>query len=167
MPFDAVFSGNPPGSFPAGGATVVEGFDTANMVSWISTPSGGWAPQPGGITARATVNSQTANNANVLTYAVPVTGFYEINYYEVSVNAPTAATLPSVTATFTEAVLGTSTTSTSPTVTGVGAAGVVGSGVLNVYAKVGTNIVVATTAYNAGSGTALSYDVLARIQYLG
>jgi hypothetical protein len=166
MPYDAIFNGTPPSYFPASSNTVAEGIDTSNPCEWVNAGQG-WTPIPGGVVSKATVNSLSANNANVVTYAVPVTGLYEINFYEVSINTPTGATLPGVSATFTEAVLGTSTTTTSPTVGSISASNAVNSGVLNVYAKAGTNIVVATTGYAAGSGTALQYDVLARIQYLG
>ena len=111
--------------------------------------------------------AQTGNNANVLTKAITAAGLYEVELYEVSANAPTSATLPAITVTYTDAETSGSITLTLADVTAVSAANVTHQGSFTVNAAASSNIVVATTSYAAGSGTALSYNVKARVTTLG
>ena len=111
--------------------------------------------------------AQVANNANVLTAAITASGVYGVELYEVSANAPTNATLPAITVTYTDADTSGSITLTLADVTAVGAANVTNQGRFTINAKASSNVVVATTSYAAGSGTALSYNVKARITNLG
>ena len=87
--------------------------------------------------------------------------------YEVSTNTPTAATLPAITVTYTDLDSNASVTDTLADVGSVASAGVVNQGSFLVNVKVGGTIVVATTSYDAGSGTALTYTVKARVSYRG
>lgn len=144
------------------------GLDTLLGVGYLSAGNG-WVPQVPATISKADIASATANNANVLTYAVPshMSGVYRISIYESSVNAPTAATLPAVTAVFFDQDTAVSTTATFASLGSVGAAGVINSGSLIVSALGGHNIVIATTSYAAGSGTALAYNAHIRIDYMG
>jgi hypothetical protein len=119
------------------------------------------------VVSKAVASAQVANNANVLTFTAPSTGLYEVNLYEVSTNTPTAATLPAITATYTDADSNASVTQTLADVGSVAAAGVANSGSFLVNLKAGGTVVVATTSYAAGSGTALAYTAKARVSYRG
>jgi hypothetical protein len=152
-----IFTQGPP-TIPAPAGTNIDCLDITNNVGYVSTNSG-WQPVTTSV-AKAVVAAQAANNANVVTYAVPVTGLYEVNYYLVSTNA-TSGTIPAVSVAFTEALLGTATTAASGTLAS-SASNTVSTGVLNVYAKAGTNIVVSTTGW-----ASLTYDAVIRIQALG
>lgn len=165
---NAVFNG-PPSNFvaPASGQPNT-GLDAVNGVEYYTGPvSNGWLPVTSTV-ARANAQAQVANNANLLTYVVPASAIYEIDYHAISVNTPTAATLAGLSATYTDADTGvTASVSIAATSNNVGAPGVVNNGVLVVHPKVGTNLVLATTNYGAGSGTALSYNAYVRVSFLG
>ena len=168
MAFDYVFQGAP-SSVSAPAATVCEGLDSVNGVGYYSSPSSsGWRVVTQNV-AKALAKGQTANNSNVLTYAVPVTGTYQVSLYEVSTNVPTAATLPAVTVTYTDNQSNTAVTDTLADVTGVGAKGIVNEGSFLVDVAAGGNIVVATASYAAGSdgSNPLAYAIKALISFVG
>lgn len=163
MGFDTISKGAPTGS----SGTTANAIDQVNGVAYFSSPTvAGWQPVTSTV-AKANILAQVANNANVLTYAVPQSAIYEIDIHEISANVPTGATLPSITATYTDADTGTAATATLPVVASVSALGVVNNGVLVVHPKAGTNLVIASTGYAAGSGTALQYNTYVRVSYLG
>lgn len=162
-----VFNGNPNllSAVAAGGSAEAPNLaiDTQDGTIFLSAGNG-WVPLSN-VAQKAIASAQVANNANVLTFTAPISGLYEVDLYEVSINTPTAATLPAITVTYTDLDASASVTDTLASVGSVAAAGVVnqGSFLVNVAAK-GT-IVVATASYAAGSGTALSYTVKARVLY--
>ena len=164
-----VFQGNPNilGAVAAGGESNAPNLaiDTVDGTIFLSAGNG-WVPLSN-VAQRAVASAQVANNANVLTFTAPASGLYEISLYEVSTNTPTAATLPAITVVYTDLDANASVTETLADVGSVAAAGVVNQGrfLANVAAR-GT-IVIATTSYAAGSGTALSYTVKARVSYRG
>ena len=164
-----VFQGNPNilGAVAAGGSSIAPNvaIDTVDGTLFVSAGNG-WVPLSG-VAQKAVASAQVANNANVLTFTAPVNGLYEVNLYEVSTNTPTAATLPAITVTYTDLDSNASVTDTLADVGSVAAAGVVNQGSFLVSVKAGGTIVVATTSYNAGSGTALAYTVKARVSYRG
>ncbi len=167
MAFDSIFQGAP--SAVAAGNTpqyAALGVDTVNNVLYISAGAG-WVPVGGGSVSAATAAAQVANNANVLTFTVPQSGLYSITGYEVSTNTPTAATLPSITAVYTDvATAGSVTATVVASKASVSAAGSTNSGTITVNAVGGTTIVIATASYAAGSGTALAYTVKANISFI-
>lgn len=163
MGFDTVSKGAPTGASGSSAHSI----DQVNGVAYFSGPNtNGWQVITSTV-AKSNVLAQVANNANVLTYAVPASAIYEIDIHEISANVPTGATLPSITATYTDADTGTSATATLAVVAAVSALGVVNNGVLVVHPKVGTNLVIASTGYAAGSATALSYNLYVRVSSLG
>jgi hypothetical protein len=163
--FDTYGSGNPT-KIPAPAATVTNYLDTFNNAIWISTGQG-WNPSSPSLNAKAHVTAQVANNTNILTYTVPVVGMYRVSLYEVSTNTPTGATLPAFTVVFTDSDSATVVTDTLADVTGVSAIGAVNQGQFLVSVAAAGTIVVATTSYAAGSGTALAYAVKVRVEYVG
>lgn len=166
MGFDAVFSG-----FPAGAASPslapALGVDTTNYNGYLLGGPNGNVPFAPSTVSKTVLRAQVANVANVLTYAVPTTGLYRVDLYEVAANVATGATLPAVTVVYTEADTTGTITQTLASVGSVSAANVVSQGTFLVNAGPVSNIVIATTSYAAGSGTALSYNIKARITYLG
>lgn len=166
MAFDKIFQGVP-SNIVAGNAPQFAslGVDTVNNTLYISAGNG-WVAANGVVSA-AQATAQVANNANVQTFAAAQAGVYEVDLFEVSTNTPTGATLPAITVTYTEALSGASVTFTLASVGSVSAAGVVNQGQVFVNVAAGSNIVIATTSYAAGSGTALAYAIKTRIQYVG
>ena len=164
-----VFQGNPNllGNVPAGGSTIAPnvGIDTVDLTLFVSAGAG-WVPLTG-VAQKAIASAQVANNANVLTFTAPASGLYEVSLYEVSTNVPTSATLPAITLVYTDLDANVSVTETLADVTAVSAAGVVNQGRFLVNLKAGGTVVIATTSYAAGSGTALAYTVKARVSYKG
>ena len=165
-----VFQGNPNalGVVASGGSTTAPnvGIDTVDGVLFMSVGNG-WQPLSGTV-QRSVASAQVANNANVSTFTAPVSGLYEVQLYEVSTNTPTGGALPAMTATYTDPSSNTSVTQTiAATASTVGAAGVVNQGRLLVNLKAGGTVVMATSSYVAGGGTALAYDVKSRVSYLG
>jgi len=164
-----VFNGNPntSGVLAQGGLTNAPnlGIDTANGTIYLSAGAG-WVPLTG-VAQKAIASAQAGNNANVTTFTAPAAGLYEVDLYAVSTNTPTAATLPAMTATYTDADSNASVTQTIADVGSVASPGVVNSGKLFVNLKAGGTVVVATTSYDAGSGTALTYNVKSRVSFLG
>lgn len=157
-----VFQGNPNslGVAAAGGSQVAPNvaLDSVDGTLFMSTGSG-WTPLTG-VAAKGAAASQTAADANVLTFAVPVSGMYEINFYTVQATA-TSGTLPAVDVAFTDATLASAATAAVAGVATTGK-GQSQSGVINVNAQAGTNIVVST-----GAPTSLTYNIQVRISYLG
>lgn len=164
-----VFQGNPNtlGVVASGGSTVAPnvGIDTIDATLFLSAGAG-WVPLTG-VAQKAVATAQVANNANVLTFTAPATGIYEINLYEVSTNTPTGATLPAMTATFTDANAAVSVTETVASVGTVSAAGVTDQGILLANVAADGTIVIATTGYVAGTGAALAYTIKVRVSYRG
>ena len=164
-----VFQGNPSllGVVAAGGSSIAPnlGVDTVDNTIYISAGAG-WVPLTG-VALRSIASAQVANNANVTTFTAPASGLYQVDLYEVSTNVPTGATLPAVTVTYTDLDSNTSVTDTLADVTTVSAAGVVNQGRFLVNVAAGATVVVATTSYAAGSGTALAYTIKVRISYRG
>ena len=163
--FNYIGSGNPTSVIDASGQ-IANYLDTFNVSLWFNVGNG-WVPDSAGLVSKKALLAQAANVSNVLTYAVLANGLYKVSLYEVSSNTPTAATLPAITVVYTDLDTAGSITDTLASVGSVSSAGVVNQGSFIVNAGVGTNIVIATTSYAAGSGTALSYNIKARIQYLG
>lgn len=166
MSLNAVFQG-PPANVPSPGAAAALGLDEVNGNLYYTSPqSSGWQSITTSI-SKSVALAQAANNANLLTYTVPATGLYRVDYYSVSTNTPTGATLPNASVVFTDTNTGASTTAATADLGSVSAANTVNSGSVIVNAKVGTTIVVSTANYAAGSGTALAYNAKSRIEYLG
>ena len=164
-----VFNGNPNllGAVAAGGSADAPNLaiDTQDGTIFLSAGNG-WVPLSN-VAQRAIASAQTGNNTNVLTFTAPVSGLYQVDLYEVSINTPTSATLPAITVTYTDLDSATAVTDTVADVGSVSAPGVVNQGefLVNVAAK-GT-IVIATASYAAGGGTALSYTIKVRVLYRG
>lgn len=160
MPLDYQFSGPPLNvGGPADGLGL--GADNFNNVLYLISQSGNFPLAPS-VLSKSTALAQVANNANVVTYTVPITGMYLITGYEVITTA-TSGTLPAIVATYTDADTGVSTTQT--VVASLAVAGTIGlntsaSGSIN--AKAGTTIVISTTGY-----VTVTYNVRVRIAYLG
>lgn len=164
---NAVFNGPPSNTVTPSPRQPNAGLDAVNGVIYFTGPNtNGWSPTTS-VTAKSGLTAQVANNANVLTYAVTKTGVFVVDLYEVSTNTPTDATLPAITVTYTDADSNASVTQTLADVTSVSAAGVVSQGQFVIRPLVGTNVVIATTSYNAGSGTALAYAVHTRLEAQG
>jgi hypothetical protein len=166
MALDRIFQGQP-SNIAAGNSAqyAALGLDTVNNALYVSAGQG-WVPATGAA-GGATATAQAANNANVLTFTAQAAGLYKVNLYEVSTTAPTAATLPAITVVYTDADSATAVTDTLASVGSVGAKGVVNQGDFAVSVAAGGTIVIATTSYAAGSGTALAYAIRAKITYLG
>jgi hypothetical protein len=165
-----VFQGNPNvlGAVPSGGSPTAPNVavDTVDSSLFINAGNG-WQPMTV-VAQRSIASAQVANNANVSTFTAPVSGLYEVQLYEVSTNTPTSGALPAMTATYTDLDSNTAVTQTiAATASTVGAPGVVNQGRLLVNLKAGGTVVVATSSYVAGSGTALAYNVKSRVSYLG
>lgn len=164
MSFDAVFAGYPTGMASPSAAPAF-GVDTTNFNGYLNSKTG-WVPFAPSTVAKAVSLGAVANNANLLTYAAPVTGLYKVDFYETSANAPTGATLPALTIAYTDGDTAGSITSTLASAS-ASAANVVNQGTFLINAAAASNIVLATTSYAAGSGTALAFNVKVRITYLG
>lgn len=164
-----VSQGNPNtlGVIASGGSSIAPNvlIDTVDGTLFQSVGNG-WVPLTG-VISKVIASAQVANNANVLTFTAPASGLYEVDLYEVSTNTPTAATLPAITVVYTDLDSATAVTDTLADVASVSAAGVVNSGRFLVNLAAGGTIVIATTSYAAGSGTALAYTVKARVSYRG
>lgn len=162
--FNMIFEGSP-NAFQPAIAGPGSAIDCVNGVAYYSgNNTAGWTPITA-VLAKSDTKGLTANNANLLTFVAPYTAAYVVSFYEVSTNTPTGATLPSITLTYTDADSGVSVTLTSADATAVSSAGVVVQGSLLARAAAGTNIVLATTNYAAGSGTALAYSANTRILF--
>jgi hypothetical protein len=164
-----VFQGNPNvlGAVAAGGSALAPNvaIDTVDGTLFASTGNG-WVPLTG-VAQKAVASAQVANNANVLTFTAPVAGIYQVDLYEVSTNTPTGATLPAITVVYTDLDSSASVTDTLSSVASVSAAGVVNQGRFLVNVAAAGTVVIATTSYAAGSGTALAYTVKVRVSYRG
>lgn len=165
MSFNSVFSGYPVSiASPANAPSF--GVDTTNYNGYLNSANG-WVPFAPSTVSKTVLRAQAANVANVLTYAVQTVGLYRVDLYVVSANVPVGATLPAVTVVYADADTTGSITQTLASVGSVAAANVVNQGTFLLNAGPVSNIVIATTSYAAGSGTALSYNIKARITYLG
>lgn len=156
-----VFAG-PPVGVAAPGAAVTEGIDKSNDIVYISDGTNGWVPMSLAA-AKGSSLAQTSTLANLLTFAVPRTGLYEVTTYTVQATS-TNGTLPVPTVTFTEGDTGTigATITTVASGTATTGEGQSQSGTVSVYAKGGTNIVVSVAA-----PTTLTYNAKARVAFLG
>jgi hypothetical protein len=171
-----VFQGNPNtlGVVASGGSAQAPNvaIDTVDGTLFMSVGNGWQALS--GVVAKGVASAQVANNANVLTFTAKQTGLYRVDSYAVSTNVPGGganAAVPGTTAAYTDAdatgpVAITATVSTASAST-VATAGVVVKGSVLVNVAAGGTIVLATTGYVAGGGTALQYGVKVRISYLG
>lgn len=160
------FGSGAPSGVSAPAATVAVYLDTHNSVEYFSTGSG-WVPEAGSVVAKVASLNAAANNANVLTYTALAAGVYGVDVYEVSSNTPTAATLPAVTVVYTDVDTTGAITDTLADKASVSAANVTNNGTFLVNVAAGGTIVVATTSYAAGSGTALTFNIKVRISYKG
>ena len=164
-----VFQGNPNtlGAVASGGSPQAPNVavDTVDGALFMSVGNG-WQPLSN-VAQKSVASAQVADNANVSTFTAPVSGLYEVSVYEVSTNTPTAATLPAITVVYTDLDSNAVVTDTLASVGSVGAAGVINQGRFLVNLKAGGTVVVATTSYVAGSGTALAYTVKSRVSYRG
>ena len=167
MSIDAVFSGAPSKNFPYSAAanTVALGVDTSVPGLYLSVGAG-YLPIPGSVVAKLGKTAQTANVAALLTYTAPVTGLYRVTNFIVASNTATGATLPAVTTVFTEADSSEATTQTLADAS-TSAAGTISEETYIANVKAAGTIVIATTSYAAGSGTALQYAIHSRIEYIG
>lgn len=157
---DAVFSGSPLPGFPAGGATVAVGVDTATGALW-DTATGQWTPATSA-SGKGSALAQAGASANVLTFVAPVSGLYRVTGLVEQATAtngtPGAVQVAYTNATSGAAVAAASITTPAAT-TGIGQ-GQSGSIVIN--AKAGTNIVVSALA-----PTTLTQNVYGRVEFLG
>lgn len=167
MSIDAVFSGPPSANFPysGAGATVALGVDTSIAGLYLSVGAG-YLPIPSSVVAKLGLTAQTANVAAALTYTAPVTGLYRVSNYIVASNTATGGTLPAVTTVFTDSDSAVATTHTLASAS-TSAAGTISEETYLAHVKVGGTVVLATTSYAAGSGTALQYAIHSRIEYVG
>jgi len=170
MSFNSVFNAEPtltalaaPSKAPALGVDT----STGNL-KVLANDGTGWVPANLAV-ANVSLLAQSANVANVLTYAVPANagGQWLVTLYETADNTPTGATLPAITVTYTDRDTSASITQTVASVGSVSANTTVSQATLVINPAVSTNIVIATTSYAAGSGTALTYNIKARIVPLG
>ena len=163
-----VFQGNPNvlGAVASGGSPQAPNvaIDTVDGSLFLSAGNG-WVPLTG-VAQRAVASAQVANNANVMTYTAPATGLYEVSLYIVATNTATAGTVPSVTVVYTDADANVAETDTLAGGAS-SAAGTFFQGSFITNVKQAGTIVIATTSYAAGSGTALAYAVKARVRFLG
>jgi hypothetical protein len=159
--FNYVGSGNPGSTTEAPAAAAANYYDTFNNALWLSSGSG-WKPSAPSVVSKAVHLAATGAVANLLTYAVPVSGTYRITV-TASQATSTNGTLPTATATYTD--FDTATASVSINVIGTGVAttgiGQAESGSVLVTALAGTNIVVAT-----GAPTTLTANIRTRIEYV-
>jgi hypothetical protein len=167
---DAIFSGAPGSNFQysSGSKTVSLGVDT-NVSGLYLNVGSGYLPVPGSVVAKygsPYATPLTANKAAYITYTAAATGLYEVANYIVAQNTATGATLPAITTVFTDYDSAVATTHTLASAS-TSAAGTISQETYLAYVQVGTTIVLATTSYAAGSGTALAYGVHSRIQFLG
>lgn len=164
---DATFSGAPGANFPysSGGQTVSLGVDT-NVSGLYLNVGSGLLPVPGSVVAKYGAKAQTANVAAYLTYKAPATGLYQVTNYIVASNTATGGTLPAITTVFTDFDSAVATTHTLASAS-TSAAGTISQETYEAFVGVGTTIVLATTSYAAGSGTALQFAVHSRITFLG
>jgi len=163
--FNYIFQGPPTGvAAPGQVNSAAIGYDTTNNVIYASSGKG-WIPVAG-TTGKNDLTALVANNTNVYTFTALAGGMYQVNLYEVSSNTPTGATLPAITVVYTDNETATSVTDTLADVTSVSSEGVVNQGSFIVNVAAGGTIVVATTSYAAGSGTALAYNIKVRIVHI-
>lgn len=157
---DAVFSGTPLPTFPAGASTVALGVDKTTGALW-TTAIGGWAPSATA-SGKAVANAQTGATTAVLTYAVQKSGLYRITGLVEQATA-TNGTPGAVQYAYTNAVSGSAVAAASFTTpaatTGIGQNQ---TGSVTVHALAGTNIVVSALA-----PTTLTQNVHARVESLG
>jgi hypothetical protein len=158
-----VFQGNPNtlGLTVSGGSQIAPsvGIDTVNGALYESVGNG-WNALGGAVVNKTVQSAITAEMANVV-FTVPQAGLYDISAYEVATTA-TSGTLPTISATFTDADSGTSVTETVVTGNTSSAAGTTFSGRLLVNAKAGTTITLSGASYATAT-----YTVKTRIQFLG
>ena len=167
MSIDAVFSGAPTAKFPysAAAGTVALGVDTSVPGLYLSAGNG-YLPLPSSVVAKIGLTAQTANKAAYLTYTAPIQGLYRVTNYIVAVNTATGGTLPAVTTVFTDQDSSVATTHTLASAS-TSAAGTISEETYLAHVATAGTIVLATTSYAAGSGTALQYAVHSRIEYIG
>jgi hypothetical protein len=168
--FNAVFQGPPTLANQSAGSHLAPnlGIDTANVVEYANVGNG-WQAIPGSMVSKAFMLAQSANISTLLTYTVPgsMAGLYEVTFYDITTDTPTAGTLPGSSTAYTDLDTGVAATATTPVLATVNAANVPNSGSVTINAKAGTTITVSTTGYAAGSGTALTYNAKVRLTYLG
>ncbi len=159
MSFDAIFSGQPPSSKPAGAATVAFGVDTFTGALW-NTALGGWTPTSVA-SAKGTAKAQTGASASVLSFTVPVTGLYRVvglvDQATATNGTPGAVQIAYTNADSGVAVAAASITTPAAT-TGIGQGQ---SGTAIVLALAGTTITVSALA-----PTTLTQNVYARVEFL-
>jgi hypothetical protein len=160
-----VFQGNPNslGAVASGGSQAAPNVavDTVNAAFYLSAGNG-WVPFSDAL-AKSIISSATAaTQANLLTFAVPVTGLYRLTTYAVQIGA-TGGTLPSTAAAYTEGDTSATESGVAIQATGTGTNnGDNKTGSLVVNAKAGTNIVI-----SSASAATLTYTLKARVEYLG
>ena len=158
-----VFQGNPNtlGEVASGGSSIAPNvaIDTVNGALYESVGNG-WQALGGALVNKTVQSAITAEMANVV-FTVPQTGLYDLSGYEVSTTA-TSGTLPTISATYTDADSGTSVTATVVTGGSTSAAGTAFSGSALVNAKAGTTITLSGASYATAT-----YTVKTRIQFLG
>jgi hypothetical protein len=163
--FNYIFQGPPSGVVAPGQVnSAAIGYDTTNNVIYASSGKG-WIPVAG-TSGKVDLAALVANNTNVLTFTALSAGLYQVNLYEISANTPTGATLPAITVVYTDNETATSVTDTLADVASVSSEGVVNQGSFIVNVAAAGTIVVATTSYAAGSGTALAYNIKVRIVHI-
>lgn len=160
MPIDYQFSGPPgPGiESPSNGLGL--GADNFNNVLYLISQQGNLPLAPS-VMSKSSAFAQVANISALVTYPVLISGLYLVSAYLVTTVA-TSGTLPSVTATFTDADSGSVVTQTIVSTLSVSATGTSNSASGTVNAKAGTNIAIATTGY-----ATTTYNIRARIAYFG
>jgi len=159
--FDKIFQG-PPSAVAAGNSPqyAALGVDSIANALYVSTGNG-WVPVNSASGVGNVASATAATQANVLTYAVPITGFYRVDTYAVQMTS-TGGTLPSTAVAYTEGFTGVAESGLAVQATGTGTnAGDNKSGSVLIYAKAGTNIVVSSAA-----AATLTYSVIARVEHI-
>lgn len=162
MAFDKIFQG-PPSGVAAGNSNQYAAFgvDTVNGGLYIANGQG-WIPVSDAVYKTALLNQTAATQASLLVFTAPVTGLYRIDTYAAQVGA-TGGTLPSTAVAYTEGDTGATESGLAVQTTGTGTnAGDNKSGSVIINAKVGTTITV-----SSASAATLTYNIKARVEYLG
>lgn len=161
--FNKVFQGSPGVVVSSGSPFSPElGIDTISGIIYYSAGNG-WQPITSGLGGSGEYLAATGNISPLATYTPEFPGLYTVNFYSISVNAPTNATMPECIVTFTDAQTLAVTSCTINSVVNVSSANYVNSDQLTINPAVGTLITVYTTGYGAGSGTALIYNAIVTI----
>lgn len=159
-----VFQGNPNtlGVVAAGGEPNAPnvGVDTVNGAFYISSGNG-WTPAAD-VVEKTILTGQGNSVSSLLSYTTPVAGLYRVDTYTVQATAANG-TLPVPTVHFTEADL--ATTSTVTTV--ASGANTTGEGQSQSGFALANAAANSAITVSVGAPTTLTYNIKARIEFLG